>query len=542
MTGIDWRQLSGPYVSRRTVLKLAAATGAASFTQRLAAFDAAAAGAPRPVAARQEPKQGGTLRVGFGQTQIVTLDPGLLSQGVVAGSILPSIFSSLVQFDEELGIIPDLAENWEVSEDGTGYTFTLRDGLTFHNGDPLKAEDVIYTYERTTNPDFASPHANKLELVESIEATDELTVTINLSEPFAPFLGVACTRGPGRALTPVPRTAVEEMGDEQFGVTPVGSGPFMIVPETVEVGKGFEMVPFEAWYGGRAFVDKVVVQLVPEPSSQVSGLEAGDLDFIDPAPTSAIPQLRDNPDFTFVEAPGTNWRGLVMNEARPPWDKLEARMAVSKAVDRQDFVDKAFFGLAVPGVGAIAPAFGWAYLPPEEVENPQDYNLEEAKALAEEAGLVGQQPIIIASSDTIRPSEVLRTALTEIGVELQIEQLQQAAFSERWQSGDYDVFIHGSVVDADPDDGHWNIFFSEGPWNTYGYENERVDELLLATRATSDEEERRQLYQELQSVLQEDAAAAFLYHVPDYVAFYDYVQGYVPIPEQRYYEKVWLDQ
>ena len=542
MTKIDWRELSGPYVSRRTMLKLAAATGAAGFAGRLAAFEATAAARAGAVAARQEPTRGGTLRVGFGQTQIVTLDPGLLSQGIVAGSILPSIFSSLVQFDENLGIIPDLAEDWEVSEDGTSYTFSLREGLTFHDGAPLTVEDVIFTFERTTDPDFASPHANKLALVESIEAPDELTVTLTLSEPFAPFLGVACTRGPGRALTPVPRSAIEEMGDEQFGVTPIGSGPFMIEPETVEVGRGFEMVPFEAWYGGRPFVDRVVVQLVPEPSSQVSALEAGDVDFIDPAPTSAIAQLRENPDLTFVEAPGTNWRGLVMNQSRPPWDNPVARMAVSKAVDRQDFVEKAFFGLAVPGVGAIAPAFGWAYLPPEEVENQQDYNLEEARALAEEAGLDGLQPVIIASSDTIRPSEVLRTALMEIGVELQIEQLQQAAFSERWQAGDYDVFIHGSVVDADPDDGHWNIFFSEGPWNTYNYASERADELLLATRATADQDERRRLYQELQTLLQEDVAAAFLYHVPDYVAFHDYVQGYVPIPEQRYYEKVWLDE
>lgn len=139
-----------------------------------------------------------------------------------------------------------------------------------------------------------------------------------------------------------------------------------------------------------------------------------------------------------------------MNEARPPWDKLEARMAVAKAVDRQDFVDQAFFNLGVPDVGAIAPAFGWAYLPPEEGENLQDYNLEEAKVLAEEAGLVGMKPVIIASSDTIRPWEVVRTALIEIGVELQFEQLQQAAFSERWQSGDYDLFIHGSVVDPGP--------------------------------------------------------------------------------------------
>jgi MarR-like DNA-binding transcriptional regulator SgrR of sgrS sRNA len=147
-------------------------------------------------AMQDEPQQGGNLRLGFLISQIVTLDPQQLSQGIVAGSILPSIFSSLVQFDEQLGLIPDLAETWTVSEDGMQYSFTLREGLTFHNGDSLTSADVQYTYERTTNPDFASPHANKLALVDSFEAPDERTVNLTLSKPFAPFLAVACTRGP----------------------------------------------------------------------------------------------------------------------------------------------------------------------------------------------------------------------------------------------------------------------------------------------------------------------------------------------------------
>src|SRR5918995_7461802 len=204
MSRINWRQLSGPYVSRRTLMRLAAASGAAGFASRLETQHSQVirANAARTVARQdQEPKTGGTLRVGFLISQIVTLDPQQLSQGVVAGSILPSIFSSLVQFDQELGLIPDLAETWEVSEDGTEYTFTLRSGLTFHNGDPLTSADIQYTYERTTNPDFASPHANKLASITAFETPDDLTVTMTLSAPFAPFLAVACTRGPGRALT-----------------------------------------------------------------------------------------------------------------------------------------------------------------------------------------------------------------------------------------------------------------------------------------------------------------------------------------------------
>jgi peptide/nickel transport system substrate-binding protein len=542
MSSIDWSVLSGPRVSRRTLMQVAAASGAVGFAHRLGLQEAALASSP--ALRRQEPKQGGTLRVGFNISQIVTLDPQQLSQGVVAGSILPSIFSSLVQFDQDLGLIPDLAESWEVSEDGLSYSFKLRPGLTFHNGDPLTAADVQYTYERTTNPDFASPHANKLALVDSFETPDDLTVNLTLSAPFAPFLAVACTRGPGRALTPVPRRVIEEMGDDQFGLTPVGSGPFMVDPATVEVGRGFTMTAFENWHGGRPNLDAVQIQLIPEASSAVSALEAGDVDLIDPAPAALFEQLAGNPDVIVMEGPSTSWRGVVMNYARPPWDNIDARMAVAKAIDQQAFVEKAFFGLAIPAVGAIAPAFGWCYIPYDEAnpENPQAYNMDEAKALAEKAGIVGAKPVIISSEEIgQRPTEVLRNALVDLGLDPQVDFQQAAAFNERWQAGDYDMFLHGSVVDADPDDGHWNIFYSDGPWNTYGYNSEEADRLLVATRETSDQAERTRLYQELQALLQKDVAAAFVYHAKDLVALSDKVAGLSPIPEQRYYETVSLE-
>lgn len=539
MSQIDWSVLSGPRVSRRTLMKLAAATGAAGFAGQLAMQEQSLAAAP----ARQEPKQGGTLRVGFVTSQIVTLDPGQLSQGVVAGSVLPSIHSSLVQFDEQLGLIPDLAESWEVTSDGLSYTFKLRQGLTFHNGDTLTSADFLYTYQRTTNADFASPHANKLALITDFTTPDDLTVSLTLSAPFAPFMAVACTRGPGRALTPISKRAIDEMGDEGFGLSPVGSGPFMIVPGTAEVGRGLDLQPFEAWYGGRAPLDKIEIRLVPEPSSAVSGLEAGDLDVIDPFPATAYEQLQSNPDITIITAPSTSWRGVAMNMNRPPWDNVVARTAVAKAMDRQGFVDKAFFGLATPGIGAIAPAFGWAYIPFDQVQTTQAFNLDEAKALAEQAGIVGAKPVIISSEEIgQRPTEVLRTMLVDLGLDPQVDFQQAATFNERWQSGDYDMFLHGSQVDADPDDGHWNFFFSTGPWNTYGYKSEAVDALLEQSRSTADQAERARIFQELQTTLQNEMAMAFCYHPHDLIALHKDIQGWVPIPEQRYYEKVWLDR
>ena len=487
-------------------------------------------------------KQGGTLTLGYGLQQIQDLDPAQVAIGIVAGELVSNLFSSLVQFDEQLALAPDLAEKWDVSADALAYTFTLRTGLTFHNGDPLVAQDIVYTYERTINPDFASPHANKLKTVSSVTAVDDTTVSIKMAQPFGPFLAVACSRGPGRALTPVPKRAVEELGNDQFNLTPVGCGPFMMVPETMDVGTGFEMVAFENWYAGRPLLDKIVVKLIPEPASLVSALEAGDADMLDIAPPSGVQQLTKNNQITLVQAPGTNWIGVQINYKRAPWDNVDARLALAKGINKQDFIDKALFGLGVPSIGAIAPAFAWAYQPPSEVTNPQDFNLAEAKSLAQSSGLTGAKPVFLVNASNPRPAEVLRTMLMDVGVAAQIDQVQAAVFTERWTAGDYDLTIQGSTVDADPDDGNWNFFKSDGPWNTGGFNNPEADRILEATRATANQAERQQLWRQLQALLEKEAPFAFLYHAPDVTAFHTYVKGYRPIPEMRYLESLWLDK
>jgi peptide/nickel transport system substrate-binding protein len=115
---------------------------------------------------------------------------------------------------------------------------------------------------------------------------------IKMSQPYAPFLATACRRGPGRALTPISKRAIDEMGDDKFGITPVGCGPFKIVPDGVDLASKFKMVAFDGWYGGRPHLDEIDVTVIPEPSSMVSALQAGDIDMLDIAPSVGIEQLK----------------------------------------------------------------------------------------------------------------------------------------------------------------------------------------------------------------------------------------------------------
>ena len=579
LSDFDWSVLSGPRVSRRTMMKLAAATGSIPFASWLAACggdddddddDDNGSGAdptatPEPeedeptattaevsgTAAEATPtipesaEAGGSIVVGYPISQIVNLDPALVNQGVVAGELISNIFSSLVQFDENLGLVADLAEDWEVSEDGTQYTFTIREGLTHHNGDSLTAEDFVYTYERNTDPDFASPHANKLANITEIVASDETTLSITLGDPFAPFLAVACSRGPGRALTPISKRAFDEMGGEAFTLAPVGCGPFKIKEGTREIGEGLTLERFDDWYGEGPLLDEIVIQIITEPSSQVSALEAGDVDILFRVPTTGVELVESNDDLTMVRLPGTSWLGLSMNYERPPLDNLDARMAISKAINRQEYIDTADLGLAIPGYNAIAPAFGWAY---EEInvddpaENPQGFDLDEAKRLAEASGLAGSELVLIGATGGERPLEVLRDILAEIDVDVTLDVKQSAAANEQWLAGDFDIDTTGSVVDADPDDGHWNFFHSTGPWNTFGYADAEADRLLELTRSTADVDERLQAWRDLAALVNETAVMAFLSHSIDFVAHHSHVQGLRRIPEIRYLETVFIEQ
>jgi peptide/nickel transport system substrate-binding protein len=493
-------------------------------------------------AAQPEGKQGGTLRLGYGIQQILNLDPPRVQAGIVAGELVPNLFSSLVQFDESLNVVPDLAESWEISDDALEYVFHLREGLKFHNGDPLLAADLVYTFERTKSEELASPHANKLKNISAAEAVDDLTFKLTFSAPFGPFLATTCSRGPGRALTPISKRAVEEIGLDEHNLKPVGCGPFMLLPETMDPGVGFEMVAWDEWYGGRPFLDKIVVTFIPEPASRVNSLLAGDIDMLDIIPAQGFAQVEGGDDIETVQLPGTNWIGLQINVSRSPWDNLDARLAVAKAIDKQGFIDTARFGLGTIG-GPIAPAFAWCYIPPDQIEGtPQAFDLEAAKALAESSGIVGAKPVLITAADDDREQQVIRNQLSEIGLDVQIDLLQDAALEERWTSGDYDFEINGSIVDADPDDNDYNFFSNGGPWNTGKWVHEEAQKILDDTRATADQAKRAELFQQFQQILHEQAPFAFLYTYPDLVGFRSYVKGYRPIPEMRYLESVWLEE
>jgi peptide/nickel transport system substrate-binding protein len=264
---------------------------------------------------------------------------------------------------------------------------------------------------------------------------------------------------------------------------------------------------------------------------------------INEVPPQGWEQLESSDGVVLEQLPGTNWLGLQFNTTRPPWDNIDARLAVAKAIDKDEFVEKARFGLADPSHGAIAPAFAWAFVPVDELEeNPQAFNLDEAKTMAEATGILDTKPVLMTPSTDDRNQQQLRNQLQDLGLDVQLDLVDAAALNERWEAGDYEWVIQGSVVDADPDDNGFNFFYPDGPWNTGKWNNEEAKQLLDLERSTSDQDERAQAFQDLMYLTQREAPVAFLYHQFDMVGYRDKVKGYVKIPEMRYLEGVWLDE
>jgi ABC-type transport system substrate-binding protein len=162
--------------------------------------------------------------------------------------------------------------------------------------------------------------------------------------------------------------------------------------------------------------------------------------------------------------------------------------------------------------------------------------------LAQSSGLTKVKPILIGSASDHRNQDELRNQLLQIGVEVNLTLLQDADYNDRWQNGDYEMDIEGSVVDADPDDNDYNFFYPDGPWNTGKWNRDQAKALLDDERSTTDQSKRAKDFQDLQDLARKEAAFAFLYHAYDLPAYQSYVKGYRKIPEMRYLEGVWLDK
>ncbi len=506
------------------------------------------------LAADPEPRRGGIYRYPL-QYSPKTLDPARSTE-IYTVTVVQQLFDGLVDFDRDLNIIPSVARSWRVSRDGKTYTFDLRQGVKFHNGREVTADDVVYSITRLLRADTRSSAASQFEVIagakelregratslRGVRVIDKMQVEIMLAEPYAPFLSLLAMKG----AKIVPREAVEAK-DPPFERTPVGTGPFRFV--RWDEGREIVLEANPEYFRGRPYLDKLVYAMLPTATDLTVYREFRSGGFEE----SGIPaDLRDEvlTDRTVrvIRRPilGIRFYGLSLH--RPEWRDHSVREAMLLALDRAGIVNNAFRGQNQPTGGVLPP--GLIGYGPDRPVPPADRA--RAAALLKEVGGAGRlPPIEVWSAVHTRQAKAELEAISETWRSLGVS--VETRFADDWPQfqrslteGRMSVFRYAWYADIpDPDNVLGILFHSKSKYNYMRYANPDVDQLLEQGRSELDPVRRVEIYQRAEARILADIPIIPLMTLSFEQAYQPYVKGVEVSPLGAPYvpmRKVWLDR
>lgn len=413
------------------------------------------------------------------------------------------IYDTLVEQDTNMELQPGLAESWE-QIDETTWEFKLRTGVKFHNGEELKASDVVFSINREKE---SASTGHIVSFVKEVEAKDDHTVVIKLEEPFAPILAhLAHT-----ASSIVNEKAVTEAGDDYVS-NPVGTGPFKFVSQ--DAGDKVTLEAFADYYKGAPKFKTLIIKNVAENATRTIGLETGEIDIAYDIEPNDFDVVRNNDKLELIDDESLSTAYIGFNTQKEPFTDVKVRKALNHAVNVEEIIEVVLEGSGKPATGPINnKVFGY-----DESLKSYDYDPEKAKALLEEAGKgEGFETKIWTNDNPVRVkiAELVQAQLAEVGVKAEIEIVEWGAYLDRTAAGEHDMFILGWVtVTGDADYGLYALFHSSqkgSAGNRTFFDNAEVDKLLDAGRKESDPQKRLESYKPAQEIIVEEAPQIFLY-------------------------------
>lgn len=431
------------------------------------------------------------------------LDPHLTTASP-SFTINENVYETLVQTTPDFQFEPELATEWQTSDDQLTWTFTLRDGVTFHDGDDLTAADVVYSLNRVMDPDSGAANAFRLEAVESVEEVDDSTVEITLSQP-APNLLANLSNG-GLAIIP-------DGGADDGEITePVGTGPFQFVE--YNEGSNLRAEAYPDWWGEGPFVDGVEFRFISEATTALTSLQTGEVDWTENIPPQNVLEILESPDLESDSVPSTDYWYIAFNFDREPFDNPQVREALTIGFDREAVRSAAQFEAATVNQTAIPESSVWHF-----DYSPYSYDPERAQQLLDEAGATDLSFGILVSNEfpqTVQAAQVLESQWGELGVTTNIESVEFATWLDRNAASDFDAKLLGWLGNVDPNDFYFSQHVCDGQNNTQNYCNEQVDQLLNDARTQTDTERRKELYDQAVKIIVDEQSYVYLYN-PDIV-------------------------
>ena len=529
--------------SRRDMLKVAAAAGLIPVLTTAQASAAAAASQEGGT-----PVRGGTF-VTLGHQTVDTLSPEN-SGATVIWVALAQLFDSLYVIDEQYQLTPVLAESFEPSADGLTYTFKLRTGVTFHDGQEFTSADVKYTYDWIMDPANGSTRAGNFALVASVEAPDPLTVVVTLTAADVTFMvNVATTMI-------FPSVYHAEIGEEAFTAAPIGTGPFTLAdPGDYTPAQRVTLTANETYFRGRANFDKFQLDIVPEAAGRMTALESGSADnSIWTLNAEDSLTIEASGDFKTFKTLNNAVNHFPLNNKHPFLSDVKVRKALLHATDRQAILDDVYKGLGVLATSNISPNV-------EKYYNPNvttyDFNPETAATLLDEAGWVLNGDVrekdgvkahfvlkVIQGDSQRRPiAEINQALYKNVGVEMEIVEAQVADILAELPVGGTDAALFNWVYGGNNGEPDCRDTLKTGqPNNFSSFSNAEVDELVDLGITQLIEEERIATYNRIQEIVAEEVPFLFFLHPQGY-SFYANAIGGLPesvLSSDNLYYKVYL--
>lgn len=434
--------------------------------------------------------------------------------------VLENVYDTLVETDANLDMQPALAESWEVSDDQLTWTFTLRDGVTFHDGSDFTSEDVVYSYRRIIDEELAN--AWKLASIADIQAPDDTTVVITLTQPSPNLLS---NLGGFKGVAIVSSENVES-GD--ITTAPVGTGPFSLAEYVA--GDHITLGANPDYWGGAPAIGGVEYRFISEPATALAALRAGEIDWTDVVPPQQVEELEGDEELELGVAPSSDYWYLALNERREPWSDVRVRQAIAYAIDRDAILQAVSYGTATANQLAIPEQSIWY----TEYDG-YSTDLERAQELLAEAGYAGGALDLLATTDypeTITAAQIIASNLEPLGIEVSIRQMDFSQWLDEQDAGNFDMLMMGWLGNIDPDDFYYSQHHSAGTSNAQGYANPEVDSLLDAARIETDQPTRADLYAQAATIIADEASYIYLYNPSVVQAWSPVVSGYEVLPDR----------
>lgn len=499
------------HLSRRHLLKAGGAAAAGGFLAPNWLLSQAVA---------QDPVSGGTITL-VTEADWVDLEPHL--NGLFAArQATQFVYENLLQLDANLQPQPCLAESFEVDDANQTFTFHLRQGVTWHDGSPFVAADVVYSLERVLNPDNAASGRTTVATIDSVTAVDDATVVITTSVPKLSLPVILGTGGPSQII----KAGSTDNGDLRNVHN--GTGPFTVG----EIVSG-DYIRFvknpNYWNQDLPYVDELIFKLMVEEDTRVAWIRSGQADYVD-LYAEAAARLADDENVTIIESQKAYMMGTRLRVVEGPLADSRVRKALDMATDRQDMIEKARFG-AAELTGFIPAGQGdWSIALDKLPAWYAARDVEGAKALLAEAG-VSDLTIEIKCSrpEQVAIALVAKENWAEIGVNAEVLQMEYGAYFADLVDRNFQAIVVGQTFIADPVDYLFNHFHSTGSGNVYGFEDAEVDAKLDEARATVDSVALKAQLDEIQQMMWDRGAPyQYAYNALNIEGLRTRVQGYEP--------------